>query len=52
MWALKDYPVRRHPGPPDAPVFAPHQSDGNYTLDLYKRPVVGLTPICITVYEL
>ena len=34
-----------HPGPPDAPVCGPHQSDGNRTLDVYTRPWVGLPPL-------
>ena len=36
--ALYDYPVRRHHGPPDAPVCGPHQIDGNSTLDVSARP--------------
>ena len=34
-----------HPGPPDAQVCGPHQSDGNHTLDASARPGVGLQPI-------
>ena len=30
--------VRRHPGPPDAPVCDSHQSYGNPTLDVSIRP--------------
>ena len=37
--------VRRHPGPPDAPVCGLHQSDGNLTLDISTRPGVGLPPL-------
>ena len=37
--------VRRHPGPPDAPVCGPHQSDGDPTIDVSARPIVGLMPI-------
>ena len=40
------YPMRRHPGPPDAPVFGPHQSDSEPNLDVSARPRVELTPLC------
>ena len=29
--------VRRHPGPPDAPVCGPHKCDGDPTLDVSAR---------------
>ena len=38
--------VRRHPGPPDAPVCVPHQSDGGPTIDVCARPGVGLLTLC------
>ena len=38
--------VRQHPGPLDAPVCGPHQSDVNPTLDVSDRPIVGMTPLC------
>ena len=34
---LDAYPVTA-PLTPDAPVFGPHQSDGNHTLDVSARP--------------
>ena len=37
--------VRRHHGPPDAPVCGLHQSDGNPTLYVSSRPRVGLLPL-------
>ena len=38
--------VCRHPGPLDALVCGPHQSDGDLTLDVSTRPVLGLSPLC------
>ena len=38
--------VRRHAGPPDAPVCGLHQSDDDPTLDVAARPGVGLPPLC------
>ena len=37
--------VRRQPGPPYAPLCGLHQSDGNPTLDVSARPVVGIMPL-------
>ena len=34
------------PGPLDAPICGPHQSDGNPTIDISARPRVGLPPLC------
>ena len=42
-------PLRRHPGPPDALVCGPHQSDGDPTLDVPACPSVGLPPLCCYV---
>ena len=44
--------VRRHPRTLDAPMFGPHKSDDNPTLDVSTRPRVGLpTLFCeATVY--
>ena len=39
-------PMFRHPGPLDAPVCGPHQSDGNTNLDVYAYPSVGLPSLC------
>ena len=36
----------RHPGTPDAPVCGRYQSDGNPTLDVSARPLVGLPSLC------
>ena len=38
--------MRRYPGPPDAPVCGPHQSDDNHNIDVSARPRVGLLPLC------
>ena len=38
LWALNTYPMRRHPGTPDAPMCGPHKSDGNPTLDISASP--------------
>ena len=38
--------VCQHPGPLDAQVCGPHQSDVDPTLDVYARPRVGLSPLC------
>ena len=38
--------VCKHPGPPDAPVCGPHQSDGYPTIDVPAYPGVGLPPLC------
>ena len=40
------YIVSRQPGPPDAPVCGPHQSDGDPSLEVSKHPRVVLLPIC------
>ena len=37
--------VLRHPGPPDAPLCGPHQSDGDPNIDVSARPRVGLPPL-------
>ena len=37
--------VRRHPGPPDAPMCGLHQSDGAPTLDVSASPRVGFPPL-------
>ena len=36
--------VRRNPGPTDAPMCGPHESDCYPTLDVSTRPGVGLPP--------
>ena len=46
LWALEANIVRRHPRPPDVPVYGLHQSDGNPTLDVSAHPRVGLLPLC------
>ena len=38
--------VHRHLGTPDAPVFGPHQSYGDPTLEVSARPGVELPPLC------
>ena len=38
--------VRWHPGPMDASVCGPHQSDSKPTLDVSAHPRVGLTTLC------
>ena len=45
LQGLDDNLVRRHPGPPDAPVFGPHQSEFNHTLDVSTRPGLGFLPL-------
>ena len=45
LTALDASIVRWHPGPPDAPVCGPHQSDGYPNLDVSVRPILGLPPI-------
>ena len=45
LQALGAYPVRRHPGPPDALVCGPHKRDDDPTLDVYVFPCVGLPPL-------
>ena len=43
--ALDANHMRRHPGPPDAPVCGPHQSDSDPNLVVYAHPGVGLRPL-------
>ena len=38
--------VRRHPGPPNAPVCGLYQIDCDLTLYISARPRVGLPPLC------
>ena len=46
LQALDANHVCRHPGPPDAPVCGPHQSDGSPNLDVSARLGLGLRPLC------
>ena len=46
LQALEADIVRQYPGPPDAPVCGPHQSDGDPTLDVSACPGVGMLPLC------
>ena len=38
------------PWTPDAPVYGPHQSDDDNTLDISARPRVGLLTLCCEAY--
>ena len=45
LWLMYAEIVRWYPGPPDATVCGPHQSDGNVTLYISIRPGVGMPPL-------
>ena len=45
LQALYNNIVLRHPGPPDAPVCGPHQSDGDPTLNVSVSTRLGLPPL-------
>ena len=46
LQALNVDPMCQHPGPSDAPVCGPYQSDGDHNHDLSASPQVGFQLLC------